>query len=144
MIVDPTLPSAELIYFPGLRFHGEPGLAKAIGIPKPEYTEDLPFFYRFGWGGIESPEFRAALIAAYRFVGCEALAQQYESYTPKPLTRAIAGHAVGNLVFRSNPPNSSYQATRKPAKPRLLRHGALRVHGNHGVEASATSRQRDG
>ena len=87
VIVDPTLPSAELIYFPGLRFHGEPGLAKAIGIPKPEYTEDLPFFYRFGWGGIESPEFRAALIAAYRFVGCEALAQQYERYTPKPLSK---------------------------------------------------------
>jgi hypothetical protein len=87
VIVDPTLPSEEMIYFPGLRFRGEPGLAKAIGIPKPEYTEeDLPFFYRFGWGGIDSPEFRAALVAAYRFAGCEQLAQQYERYTSKPTT----------------------------------------------------------
>jgi len=86
-IVDPTLPSQEMVYFPGLRFRGEHGLAKAITIPKPDYTEeDLPFFYRFGWGGIDSPEFRMALVAAYRFVGCEHLAQQYERYTPKDTT----------------------------------------------------------
>ena len=43
----------------------------------------LPIFYRFGWGGIESPEFRAALVAAYRYVGMEDMAIRYESYEPK-------------------------------------------------------------
>jgi len=80
MIVDPTLPSDELAYFPGLRFRGLRGLAEALKIPKPRYTEDFPIFYRFGWGGIESPEFRGALIAAYRFNGCEDLARRYENY----------------------------------------------------------------
>ena len=89
VIVDPTLPSHQIVYFPGLRFRGERGLAEAIDIPKPEYTEEeLPFFYRFGWGGIDSPEFRAALVAAYRFVGCEDLAARYESYTPTTITNA--------------------------------------------------------
>lgn len=83
MIVDPTLPEHELAYFPGLRFKGLRGLSKALRIPKPERTaEDLPIFYRFGWGGIESPEFRSALIAAYRFNGLEDLARRYESYVP--------------------------------------------------------------
>ena len=50
---------------------------------KPEYTtEDFPIFYRFGWAGIDSPEFRAASIAAYRYVGMETLVEQYENYRP--------------------------------------------------------------
>jgi hypothetical protein len=83
VIVDPTLPARELAYFPGLRFTGQRGLAEAMRIPKPEHTgEDLPIFYRFGWGGIDSPEFRSALVAAYRYAGAEALAKQYEDYQP--------------------------------------------------------------
>jgi hypothetical protein len=81
MIVDPTLPSEEMVYFPGLRFEGQRGLAAAVKIPKPKRTrEDFPIFYRFGWGGIDSPEFRAALIAANRFTGCEHLVKVYEEY----------------------------------------------------------------
>jgi hypothetical protein len=81
MIVDPTLPEDELDYFPGLRFKGRRGLAEAMQIPKPRRTrDDLPIFYRFGWGGIESPEFRLALAAAYRHVGMVDLARQYEEY----------------------------------------------------------------
>lgn len=50
-------------------------------IPKPKRTrEDFPVFYRFGWGGIDSPEFRGALIAANRYVGMEDLAKRYEGY----------------------------------------------------------------
>ena len=83
VIVDPTLPADELTYFPGLRFKGLRGLIEALKTPKPEHTgEDLPIFYRFGWGGIESPEFRSALIGAYRFNGCEDLAKRYENYEP--------------------------------------------------------------
>ena len=81
MIVDPTLPSDKLVYFPGLRFKGLRGLIEALRIPRPEHTtETFPIFYRFGWGGIESPDFRAALIAAYRFNGLENLARRYENY----------------------------------------------------------------
>jgi hypothetical protein len=85
MIVDPTLPSKDLVYFPGLRFRGLRGLAEALGIPKPKTTKDLPIFLRFGWGGINSPEFRSALIAGYRFSGYEDLARLYEGYEAKAL-----------------------------------------------------------
>jgi hypothetical protein len=66
-IIDPTLPSHELVYFPGLRFVGVRGLAEALAIPKPDYTtEDFPIFYRLGWGGEDSPEFAQARREAYR------------------------------------------------------------------------------
>ena len=77
VIVDPTLIDGDLTYFPGLRFTGQRELSEAMQIPKPEITwEDFPIFYRFGWGGIESPEFRAALVAAYRHVGMHDLASR--------------------------------------------------------------------
>jgi hypothetical protein len=82
VIVDPTLPLKEVAYFPGLRFRGQHASAEAFKIPKPSYTKDLPIFYRFGWGGVDSPEFRAALVAAYRHAGMEQIAQQYENYAP--------------------------------------------------------------
>jgi hypothetical protein len=60
-IIDSTLPSRELVYFPELRFVGLRGLAEALAIPKPDYTtEDFPIFYHFGWGGADSPEFSQA------------------------------------------------------------------------------------
>ena len=83
VIVDPTLPLKQGVYFPGLRFTGQRGLAEALRITKPEYTAELPIVYRFGWGGIDSPEFRAALIAAYRHAGLESMAKQYEDYQPR-------------------------------------------------------------
>lgn len=65
----------------GLRFRGRRGLAEAMKIPKPERTQDdFPVFYGFGWGGIDSPDFRSALVAANRYVGMEDLAKRYEGY----------------------------------------------------------------
>lgn len=91
VIIDPTLPHDDLHYFPGLRFRGQRGLAEAMKIPKPEITQDdFPVFFRFGWGGIDSPEFRAALVAANRYVGMEDLARRYESYDPKVATENLA------------------------------------------------------
>lgn len=91
VIVDPTLPSEQLVYFPGLRFRGQRGLAEAVRIPKPKRTrEDLPIFYRFGWGGIDSPEFRAALVAAYRYTGMEDLAKRYEEYEPRQYVESLS------------------------------------------------------
>ena len=69
VVIDPTLHDEGIVYFPGLRFTGERGIAKAMEIPKEKWCKDLPFFFRFGWGGIESPEFRAAIVAAYRYAG---------------------------------------------------------------------------
>ena len=84
VVIDPTLPEREAVYFAGLRFRGGVPLAKALRIPKPEYTtEDFPIFHRFGWGGIDSPEFRAALIAAYRHAGMDGVAKTYENYKPR-------------------------------------------------------------
>lgn len=81
VIIDPTLPHDDLDYFPGLRFKGQRGLTEAMEISKPKRTrEDFPIFYRFGWGGVDSLEFRTALVAAYRYVGMEDLAKQYEGY----------------------------------------------------------------
>ena len=91
VIVDPTLAKDGLIYFPGLCFKGQRGLSEAMQIPKPKRTrEDFPIFYRFGWGGIDSPEFRAALVAAYRHVGMHDLARRYEEYQPRPATETLA------------------------------------------------------
>ena len=82
VIVDPSISLDEMVYFPGLRFAGKTGLAKAIRSPRPRHTEDLPIFYRFGWGGIECPDFRAAIVAAYRHLGWEETAIRYETYEP--------------------------------------------------------------
>ena len=89
VVVDPTLPRDNLVYFAGLRFQGQRELAEAMQTPKPSYTEHLPIFYRFGWGGIESPEFRAALVSANRYAGMESLAKQYEEWKPRPATASV-------------------------------------------------------
>jgi hypothetical protein len=83
VIVDPTLPRDNLVYFAGLRFCGQRGIAEAMQTPKPSYSEHLPIFYRFGWGGVESPEFRAAMAGAYRYAGMENLAKLYDEWKPR-------------------------------------------------------------
>ena len=91
VIIDPTQPDLDGKYFPGLRFRGVSGLADALRTPKPHRSwQDFPIFYRFGWGGIDSPEFRAALVAAYRYAGLEGLAKQYEEYKPLYDTKVLA------------------------------------------------------
>ena len=91
VIIDPTLPDKPLDYFPGLRFKGLRGVAEALKVPKPERTsEDFPIFFRFGWGGIDSPEFRSALVEAYRYAGVEDLAKWYENYKPKDSSEALS------------------------------------------------------
>lgn len=65
-IVDPTLTDAHWTYFPGLRFEGGAGLAKGLRFPKTD-GDDLPLFYRFGWGGCDSEGFRSARQLAMTF-----------------------------------------------------------------------------
>ena len=90
IVIDPTLLDEGIVYFPGLRFTGERGIAKAIEIPKEKWCKDLPFFFRFGWGGIESPEFRAAIVAAFRYAGCEDTARRYESFDQESIRQVTA------------------------------------------------------
>lgn len=61
-IVDPTINDEHLVYFPGLRYQGAAGLSQAITkVPKQfESCEDLPIFYRFGFGGENCPEMTQA------------------------------------------------------------------------------------
>src|SRR4051812_18711663 len=62
-IIDPTLLDAGIVYFPGLRFKGREGLDSTWRIPGlQESGTKLPIFYRFGWGGVNSPEFLQAII----------------------------------------------------------------------------------
>jgi len=99
VIVDPTLHEDDLTYFPGLRFKGQRGQAEALEVPVPEDSEEgLPSFYRFGWGGIDSPAFRSALVAAYRFVGMEDLARRYEEYEPRHATEVVADNTAAVVL----------------------------------------------
>jgi CubicO group peptidase (beta-lactamase class C family) len=90
VVIDPTLHDEGIVYFPGLRFTGHRGIAEAMDIPKEKWCEDLPIFFRFGWGGIESPEFRAAIVAAYRYAGLEDTARRYESYGQESVRHTTA------------------------------------------------------
>ena len=77
-IVDPTLHDDRepLAYYPGLRFTlGELHTAMHT-IPKTT-NEDLPIFYRLGWGGQDSPDMMQAAALAYDAAGLGTLAEQY-------------------------------------------------------------------
>lgn len=52
--IDPTLPEGADWYEPGLRYSQAELLEALAEIP------ELPIFYRFGWGGQESPSMREA------------------------------------------------------------------------------------
>ena len=89
VLLDPTLPEGNLVYFPGLRCVGRNGLAEAAALPtlelggfvigvdgaaKAAASPDLrgcgngpPIFFKFGFGGYEHQGFRAARKAAERF-----------------------------------------------------------------------------
>jgi hypothetical protein len=85
-IVDPTLPTEDMVYFSGLRFKGKDGLDCSWKIPGfLESGMKLPIFYRFGWGGVNSPEFLQAIVRAYRFAGMDDVANSYLRATKVPL-----------------------------------------------------------
>jgi hypothetical protein len=80
IIIDPTLPDNDGVYFPGIRYRGGYGLSLAL---QHFNNTELPFFRQCGWGGVDSPEFKAALVAAYRHAGCEEMAKWFEEYQPR-------------------------------------------------------------
>jgi hypothetical protein len=76
VIVDPTLPNDDLLYYPGLRFKGRRGISEAMRLPRPLDVDDLPILERFGEGGGESPEFTDAWTAAYGPLGLDEFAAE--------------------------------------------------------------------
>jgi hypothetical protein len=91
-IIDPTLPDADVAYFPGLRFKGREGLDSTWRIPGLiESGIKLPIFYRFGWGGVNSPEFLQAIVEAYQFAGMGEAAESYARYARSSVRPPKAG-----------------------------------------------------
>jgi hypothetical protein len=57
-IIDPTLPLEAMRYFAGLEFQGRAGIEEFLSTPEGKECKKSPFFYAFGWGGMQSPSFR--------------------------------------------------------------------------------------
>ena len=105
VVIDPTLPDDDIAYFPGLRFSGGLGISEALQIPKPGWCEDLPILYRFGWGGIESPEFRSAMVATQATTTIRIAAGRIKSAADRfGSFPARATTASGTPEKQTNPP----------------------------------------
>jgi hypothetical protein len=93
-IVDPTSYECGLAYFPGLRFSRSQAWEAVTTIPKPDYVrEDLPIFYRFGWGGCDSPEMMQAWARARAF----SAAQRRRNAGTTPLDSSGSGGRKGAM-----------------------------------------------
>lgn len=68
IVIDPTLPSHEIQYFPGLEFCGRSGIAQYLATERGSQTNRVPFFYAFGWGGSNSPSYNEAWRQARSYV----------------------------------------------------------------------------
>lgn len=56
-VIDPTLPTEDIVYFPGLRCEGQLELSRLVGETQ---SVGVPLFYAFGWGGKSHAGFREA------------------------------------------------------------------------------------
>ena len=79
-VVDPTLPSRRVTYFPGLEFRGRAGIDDFLRTPQGKECKRSPFFYAFGWGGMDNPSFRRCFEDAQRaFAGWNGIASSGEA-----------------------------------------------------------------
>lgn len=60
LVIDPTLPEKEIVYFPGLEFVGRDGIEAFLATKKGKKCKKSPFFSAFGWGGGDSPSYQQA------------------------------------------------------------------------------------
>lgn len=67
-IIDPTLPDVEATYFPGLEFQGKAGIEEFLETPQGKQVCKSPFFFAFGWGGMDSPSFSKSFCKAMALV----------------------------------------------------------------------------
>lgn len=75
-VIDPTLPSKCVAYFPGLEFVGRAGIEGFLGTPRGRECKRSPFFYAFGWGGVHSPGYSGAWKKAFSHVNTVLVLQQ--------------------------------------------------------------------
>jgi hypothetical protein len=59
-IIDPTLPTQVAVYFPGLEIKGRKGIEEFLATPQGKKCKRSPFFFAFGWGGMDHPGMRRA------------------------------------------------------------------------------------
>jgi hypothetical protein len=59
-VIDPTLPTDEAVYFPGLEFPGRAGIEAFLATKEGRKCKKTPFFYAYGWGGRDSPGYQQA------------------------------------------------------------------------------------
>lgn len=78
-IIDPTIPDDQAgPYFAGLRFVGRQGFWEAQrSTPMGEDKVLVPFFYRLGFGGSDSPEMRDAWRQAWEWLGHPEIAARF-------------------------------------------------------------------
>lgn len=58
VIIDPTLPDADALYFTGLEWKGRAGIKEFLATEQGRLHRKEPFFFAFGWGGMDSPSMR--------------------------------------------------------------------------------------
>lgn len=68
-VIDPTLPSGVLAYFPGLEFQGRHGIRAFLATSNGRKDPESPFFFSYGFGGSRSPTYAAAWKQACAFSG---------------------------------------------------------------------------
>jgi hypothetical protein len=89
-IIDPTWPDGKHKYFPGLEFEGRGVIAEfdEISVREKFRVPDAPFFYAFGWGGLDSPHMIDAYIKALKADGLTGqYLQQLQARAAKLSTR---------------------------------------------------------
>lgn len=74
-IIDPTLPVDEATYFPGLEFQGKVAIEEFLSTPQGKKVRKSPYFYAFGWVGMNSPSFRESYEKAMALVRGEGGAE---------------------------------------------------------------------
>ena len=66
-VIDPTLTSGVVAYFPGLEFRGRRVIEAFLASPRGRECRWSPFFFAYGWGGWNSPGMRKAQEDARHF-----------------------------------------------------------------------------
>lgn len=98
-IIDPTLPDNPGVYFAGLEFRGRTGIDQFLATPQGRRHKTEPFFYAFGWGGMESPSFRKC---------CDdAMAYLKEHFGPSSVNEQPGGQDDGTGCPTGRTPTSS-------------------------------------
>ena len=99
VVIDPTLPDAEVVYFPGREFQGRDGIARVPGVPARQRMQEVAVLLCLRLGGCHSPSFYQAQADAWNSV------------------RAVAGSHEGDQTSEA-----SERGRCGPCRTRCVRH----------------------